>query len=108
MLILQRFYCIIVLINQLNMVFPRGPMTHITYNLFNLKRELEIKTQEEYTWQRIADISEIHKNTIYNLANNRTQRVDLNVMARLLDFFASQGLPIGINDLFIVTDELDG
>lgn len=80
-------------------------MTTIRYNLFNLKKRLEIQTQKEYSWAQIAELSDIHRNTVLNLANDRTQRVDLDIMARLLTFFAAEGMPISVGDLFIVTDD---
>lgn len=80
-------------------------MTTIQYNIFNLKKQLEIQNQKEYSWAQIAELSDIHRNTVLNLANDRTQRVDLDVVARLLTFFKSEGMPVSIGDLFVVTDD---
>lgn len=77
-------------------------MTTIEYNLFNLKKQLEIKSQREFSWNEIAERSGVHRNTMLNLANDRTRRIDLDIMARLIDFFASEGMPVTPNDLFIV------
>lgn len=77
----------------------------INHNLFTLKRQLEISNRKEYTWVHIAQETNIHPNTLYNIANNKTRRVDLDIAERLLKFFASEGYPITIADLFAITDE---
>lgn len=80
-------------------------METINYNLFSLKRELELKKQTEYSWSKIAVGSGIHRNTILNMANGRTRRVDLDIMERLVSYFADQGMPITVGDLFTVTED---
>ena len=37
--------------------------------------------------------------------NNRTARADLTGLAKLLDFFAAEGMPITIDQLFTVQEE---
>lgn len=75
---------------------------NLAFNLFTLKRELEINKQREYTWREIAHATSVHHNTLYNIANNKTRRVDMDTMAALLTFFANEGMPITPADLFIV------
>ena len=76
----------------------------ITYNLYSLKKQLEINAQRDYTWDQIALDSGVHRNTLLNMASDKTRRVDLDIMARLLTYFHAEGMPITPNDLFIVED----
>ncbi len=78
-------------------------MTTIKYNLFALKRQLEVKSNRPYTWKEIAGAVNAHPNTLQNIAGNKTARVDTHVMAGLLDFFAAQGMPITVADLFVIS-----
>lgn len=82
-------------------------MTTIKYNLFALKLQLEVKNTRPYTWKEIASAVNAHPNTLQNIAGNKTARVDTHVMAGLLDFFAAEGMPITVADLFVITTTLD-
>lgn len=82
-------------------------MTTIKYNLFALKRQLEVKNTRPYTWKEIANAVNAHPNTLQNIAGNKTARVDTHVMAGLLDFFAAEGMPITVADLFVISTTLD-
>lgn len=77
----------------------------IKYNLFNLKHQLGIKTGRSYSWAEIARESTVQINTVKNIAHNKTGRVDLDNVFKLMQFFSSQGMPITISDLFVVTTE---
>ncbi len=76
----------------------------IKYNLFNLRRQLEIKTGRSYSWAEIARESTVQINTVKNIANNKTGRVDLENVFKLIRFFASQGMPITVADLFVMDE----
>ena len=80
-------------------------MTHIKYNLSVLKLRLENHHDREYMWKEMAAGSGVHVNTLSNIAHNRTRRVDLANLAALLDYFAAEGMPVTIADLFTVSDE---
>jgi hypothetical protein len=71
-------------------------------NLFALKRELELKKGRAYTWGEIADAANLNPNTVYGLANNKSQGIRYDTMAALLEFFRGEGLEIGAGDLFTV------
>jgi hypothetical protein len=75
----------------------------INHNLFTLKRQLEIANRKEYTWKQIALDTGVHSNTLYNIATNKTRRLDLDIVEKLLAFFNRENMPITINDLFVVT-----
>lgn len=81
-------------------------MRKVSYNLFALKRQLEIKKARAYTWRELDKLTGVHYNTLNNMANNKTARIDSAIIGRLLDFFNENDLPITIADLFTVTTEL--
>lgn len=80
----------------------------IDHNLFTLKRQLELKKNRSYTWLEIEAASGVHRNTLINLSKNATRRIDLDIAARLLNFFQSEGLAIRLSDLFTVTIDQPG
>jgi hypothetical protein len=45
----------------------------------------------------------LHHNTVSRIGTNKTDRVDLATLARLLAFFRGEGMPVEIQDLFVVT-----
>jgi len=77
-------------------------MHTVKYNLFKLKAQLEAKSGRTYAWAEIANRVGAHRNTIMNLAGNRTSTIDAAVAGELLDFFGDEGMHITIADLFTV------
>lgn len=73
-------------------------------NLFALKRELELKKGRAYTWGEIAEATDLNPNTVYGLANNKSQGIRYDTMAALLQFFQGEGLEIQAGDLFTVKE----
>lgn len=85
---------------------PKGDaMRKVKYNLFSLKRKLEIQSDRVYTWKEISRATGIHTNTLQNLAGNKTARIDLDILGKLMDYFEQQGVPIQPNDLFVITEQ---
>ena len=80
-------------------------MSKITYNFVKLKAKLELLTGKQYTWAYIAEHAGVSQNTMSSWVNNRTARADLTGLAKLLDFFAAEGMPITIDQLFTVQEE---
>lgn len=80
-------------------------MTNIAFNLFTLKRQLEIRNGRPYSWKEIARATGIHRNTLQNIASNKTGGIDNGVLGNLLDFFAAEGMPVSLSDLFTVTSD---
>lgn len=80
-------------------------MTTMKFNIFALKRQLELSKGKPYTWQQIAHDTDVHFNTLYNLSYNKTRRVDLAILAKLYDFFRREGLDITPADLVTVTTD---
>jgi hypothetical protein len=79
-----------------------GNMVYIKYNLFSLKRRLELLKGKSYTWQEISHKTGVHFNTLHNIEGNKTRRLDLDIVAKLLDFFSREGMPVSIDQLFTV------
>lgn len=82
-------------------------MTKIRYNLLSLKLELEYKNKREYTWKQLADAIDVSERTLSAWLHNKTSRVDMVGLAKLIDFFKSEGMPITVADLFEVTSAPD-
>jgi len=80
----------------------RSAMRKVKYNLFSLKRKLAMQKGRPYTWKEISHATKIHTNTLQNLAGNKTARIDLDILAKLLDYFEQEGAPIEPNDLFTI------
>lgn len=76
-----------------------GTKVVVVYNLLPLRRELEAMTQDTYTWTRIAREAELNKNTVTNVANNATDRVDRDTLSKLLNYLRGQGLEVTARDL---------
>lgn len=77
-------------------------------NLFTLRRQLEIARGEECTWATIAAGAGLHPHTVYDLAANRSKRVEMETLAKLLNFFRDEGLNVGPGDLFVTRPEGKG
>ncbi len=78
-----------------------GLTMDIAFNLFDLKQRLQMKIKREITLAEIADTASLHRNTVERILSNQTNRVDLSTVAKLLLFFHSMGMPIGIEDLIV-------
>jgi DNA-binding Xre family transcriptional regulator len=72
----------------------------IQFNLFILRRQLEIAKGTELTWDQIARQAGVHPNTLYSLASNKSKGITLATMEALVAFFRSQGMEINPGDLF--------
>lgn len=77
----------------------------VRFNLFSLQKRLELQRGEPVTQEEIAEGAGLHINTIYGLFKNRSKRVDLETMEKLIAYFNNQGLEIDAGDLF--TTELE-
>lgn len=75
------------------------------FNLFSLQKKLELVTGKPVTQQEIADEAGLHLNTVYKLYNNKSTRVDLETMEKLIRFFSDRGLEIDAGDLFTTLKE---
>lgn len=79
----------------------------VKVNLFTLRRNLEVEKQRKYTWVEMAEKSGLNRKTLERLAQNKYKRMDFSTLDALLNFFRDEGMPIGIQDLLIVTEDVD-
>lgn len=79
----------------------RGESMTIVFNLFELKQRLQLQLGEELSWSQIAREADLHRNTVERIANNRTERVDLATIAKLLLFFRARGMEVDVGDLIV-------
>lgn len=82
----------------------RGKVVRLSFALFNLKKQLEIKLGREISWAEVARGSGLHRNTIEKIQGNATGRVDLDTLAALISYFRAQGLHVTPDDLFRVEE----
>lgn len=76
-------------------------------NLFELVHKLESKHGRRYTYTEIAEALGVTHPAAKALLKKRSDPngyFRFAIMAKLLDFFASQGMPITAGDLFTVAD----
>lgn len=73
------------------------------FNLRQLIRRLEVKNERDYEYQQIAQACGLSRFTVASIANSDSIRIELRTIDKLLDFFAAEGMPITISDLFTVT-----
>lgn len=75
-------------------------MTEIKLNVFSLIKQLEIKRGHDLQWSDISRKSGITRQTWLRLRTNEATGIDLGTLGKLIDFFAAEGMPITISDLF--------
>jgi DNA-binding Xre family transcriptional regulator len=78
---------------------------NVKANLFALKRQLELRTGQAYTWEEIAKGAGLNPNTVYSLANDKSQGIRFETMRSLMDFFQREGMEIEAGDLFLVSKQ---
>ena len=79
-----------------------GPLA-VSFNLFTLKRGLETRKQRKYTWLEISDKSGLSTKTLQRMEKGQYKRIDFSSIAALLNFFENEDMPIGVEDLFVVS-----
>lgn len=57
---------------------------------------------KRYTATEIAKASKVNRQTIRNFMNESPDQINVHTIAGLLDFFAAEGMPVTINDLFTI------
>lgn len=80
-------------------------MHKIRYNMQQLRINLQYKSGKEMSWNDIAEGAGITQRTMYSWIHNKTSRVDMDTLARMLDFCHSHGYKIELKDFFTVTNE---
>jgi hypothetical protein len=76
----------------------------IEFNLIRPLAQLEIKNGRRYTYTDIARKAKVNRQTVRNLMTEPPDQINVHTLGGLLDFFAAEGMPIGVADLFTVDD----
>ena len=72
----------------------------VVFNLSALRRQLAAKDDRDISWREMAEQSDISESTLINIANNRHKQIHVETLRKLLVYFHSRGMNIGIGDLF--------
>jgi hypothetical protein len=74
----------------------------VEFNLITPLSELQKKNHRVYTYADIANVSGLTRQGVRRLLTQGTKQVEVDTLGKLLDFFASEGMPVTLNDLFTV------
>lgn len=80
--------------------------TVVKSNLFALVNQLELKNNRRYTYKYIGDKLGYSHQAVKNILSNGyspDNYIKYGLISKLLDFFAAEGMPIAVSDLFTVT-----
>lgn len=80
-----------------------APMHHTKFNLKQLVRQLGVKNNRDYGYLYIAQASGLSRFTVASIANGDSIRIELRTLDKLLDFFSAEGMPITLDQLFVVS-----
>jgi len=77
----------------------------VKFNLFILRQRLETLQRRRIPWSEVADKTGLNQRGLERMARNEPTRVSLSNLEALLGYFRDEGMPISIEDLFVVTSE---
>lgn len=77
----------------------------VKLNLFDNLHRLDGETGRHYSMSEVSRLSGVSRTTIDAILKGSTSRIDTVTLEKLLDFFAAEGMPVSIGELFTVTDE---
>jgi DNA-binding Xre family transcriptional regulator len=80
----------------------QGASITLVFNLFDLKQRLQLLLKREISLSQIARESSLHRNTIERIFHNKTDRIDLETIGKLMLYFQKQGLDVQPGDFFLV------
>ena len=72
--------------------------------IFDAINKLEKHNERRYTESQIAKATGLHRHTIASVMRGKQDKT----LSKLLAFFAAEGMPIAVGDLFTVTDGESG
>ena len=75
----------------------------IAVNVMAKVNELEQLRHRRYTYTDIADAAGLSRHTVRKWLTGEVKAIDLESLAKLLDFFESEGMPVTVAELFTVT-----
>lgn len=79
-------------------------MTKLTFNIYPMLTELELSQKKRFSPGAIsiAVKGRVSRQTVHSLLHKQIKNVNIETLEALLDFFASEGMPITVGDLFDV------
>ncbi len=80
-------------------------MNKVTFNLHAPLSNLEQLKNRRYSYAEVADISTLTRQGVRRLLKEPSETVSVVTLAKLLDFFSAEGMPITIDQLFTVQEE---
>ena len=78
----------------------------LKFNLHKPLSQLEQKKDCRYSYAQVAEISGLTRQGVRRLLKENSDTLRVSTLSALLDFFASEGMPITVDKLFEVTNEL--
>lgn len=78
---------------------------NVRFNLIQQLAKLENKKQRRYNNAEIGRKAGLSRQTVRNVMGNAPTQINVDTLGGLLAFFADEGMPVTINDLFTVTDD---
>ncbi len=80
-------------------------MNKVTFNLHAPLSNLEQLKNRRYSYAEVADISSLTRQGVRRLLKEPSETVSVVTLAKLLDFFSAEGMPITVDQLFTVQEE---
>lgn len=77
----------------------------LKFNLHKPLSQLEQKKNRRYSYAEIADACDLTRQGVRRLLKEESNTLSVLTLDKLLRFFASEGMPITIDQLFTVTEE---
>ena len=77
----------------------------VQFNLLGTIHRLEELRGRRYSYSDIANGAGLNRQGVRYLLQSPPKRIDLETLSKLLDFFAAEGLPITVGDLFTTTTD---
>lgn len=75
----------------------------VRFNVLAPLGKLEERRGRRYDYHEIADIGQLSRQTVRNILRKPPEQVNVKTIAGFLIFFAHEGMPITVSDLFTVT-----
>lgn len=82
--------------------------TNVLPNFFQCLMKLQEKRHKVYSWQDVGTalgMSRQAAQALFLSDQKDNSFIKYSTLSKLIDFFAAEGMPITVNDLFIVTTE---
>lgn len=78
-------------------------MHQVKLNVFALLKDLEKQAGHNLYMTDVSAKSGITRPTWDKILKGESDRIEFRTLAKLLDFFAAEGMPVGVGDLFSVS-----